>query len=249
MRRQIEGCRARHERLGLPQKYLDGLDEFVRDAATLIPLRCAAGHPDRRIHSGEFSAEPRNRRLAAVGTDRLRRRVDRMARIRPARPERLHDRGNAAPRPKPFRRVRIFAGGYDADTEATADGAAAAASRQRSDPAHLHRGLAAEGRRPVRIGAIALAELIRLDCVSGEGSGAFDPTESRRVQRTNSNFKQHHLPTLVIPREGGASSTPRPLGSIMDVSGILVHPPSRVMTIGDETQLRDLAAGLREVRS
>jgi hygromycin-B 7''-O-kinase len=36
--RQIEGCRARHARLGLPQKYLDGLDEFVRDAAALIPL-------------------------------------------------------------------------------------------------------------------------------------------------------------------------------------------------------------------
>jgi hygromycin-B 7''-O-kinase len=35
---QIEGCRARHTRLGLPQKYLDGLDNFLRDAATLIPM-------------------------------------------------------------------------------------------------------------------------------------------------------------------------------------------------------------------
>ena len=35
---QIEGCRARHERLGLPQKYLDGLDDLLRDAAALIPL-------------------------------------------------------------------------------------------------------------------------------------------------------------------------------------------------------------------
>ena len=35
---QIEGCRARHERLGLPRKYLDGLDEYLRDAATLIPM-------------------------------------------------------------------------------------------------------------------------------------------------------------------------------------------------------------------
>lgn len=34
---QIEGCRARHERLGLPQKYLDGLDHILRDAAALIP--------------------------------------------------------------------------------------------------------------------------------------------------------------------------------------------------------------------
>ena len=34
---QIAGCRARHQRLGLPQKYLDGLDELLRDAATLIP--------------------------------------------------------------------------------------------------------------------------------------------------------------------------------------------------------------------
>ena len=41
MRGQIEGCRARHERLGLPQKYLDGLDDFLRDAAALIPMDAA----------------------------------------------------------------------------------------------------------------------------------------------------------------------------------------------------------------
>lgn len=35
---QIEGCRARHERLGLPRKFLDGLDELLRDAERLIPL-------------------------------------------------------------------------------------------------------------------------------------------------------------------------------------------------------------------
>jgi hygromycin-B 7''-O-kinase len=35
---QIEGCRARHKRLGLPQKYLDGLDLLLRDAAALIPM-------------------------------------------------------------------------------------------------------------------------------------------------------------------------------------------------------------------
>jgi hypothetical protein len=33
-----------------------------------------------------------------------------------------------------------------------------------------------------------------------------------------------------MPREGGASSTPRRFGSITGVSGILDHPPSRVMT-------------------
>jgi hygromycin-B 7''-O-kinase len=35
---QIEGCRARHTRLGLPQKFLDGFDDMLRDAARLIPL-------------------------------------------------------------------------------------------------------------------------------------------------------------------------------------------------------------------
>jgi hygromycin-B 7''-O-kinase len=35
---QIAGCRARHERLGLPQKFLDGLDDLLSDAAELIPL-------------------------------------------------------------------------------------------------------------------------------------------------------------------------------------------------------------------
>ena len=38
MRGQIEGCRARHQRLGLPQKFLDGLDDLLGDAAELIPL-------------------------------------------------------------------------------------------------------------------------------------------------------------------------------------------------------------------
>jgi hygromycin-B 7''-O-kinase len=41
MRGQIEGCRARHQRLGLPQKYLDGLDDILRDAAVLIPMNAA----------------------------------------------------------------------------------------------------------------------------------------------------------------------------------------------------------------
>ena len=38
MPRQIDGCRARHERLGMPRKFLDGFDDILRDAATLIPL-------------------------------------------------------------------------------------------------------------------------------------------------------------------------------------------------------------------
>jgi hygromycin-B 7''-O-kinase len=38
IKKQIEGCRARHERLGLPRKYLDGLNELLRDAAPLIPM-------------------------------------------------------------------------------------------------------------------------------------------------------------------------------------------------------------------
>ena len=36
--RQIAGCRARHARLGLAQKFLDGLDDLLRDAAALIPM-------------------------------------------------------------------------------------------------------------------------------------------------------------------------------------------------------------------
>lgn len=35
---QIAGCRARHVRLGLPQKFLDGLDDLLREVPTLIPL-------------------------------------------------------------------------------------------------------------------------------------------------------------------------------------------------------------------
>jgi hygromycin-B 7''-O-kinase len=41
MRQQIAGCRARHLRLGLPQKFWQGLDEIIHDAATLIPMDTA----------------------------------------------------------------------------------------------------------------------------------------------------------------------------------------------------------------
>jgi hygromycin-B 7''-O-kinase len=38
MRGQIEGCHARHARLGLPAKFLDGLDQLLRDAPALVAL-------------------------------------------------------------------------------------------------------------------------------------------------------------------------------------------------------------------
>ncbi|MDP3691365.1 phosphotransferase, partial [Bradyrhizobium sp.] len=38
MARQIAGCRARHQRLGLPPKFRDGLDSLLRDAEPLIAL-------------------------------------------------------------------------------------------------------------------------------------------------------------------------------------------------------------------
>ena len=38
MHEQMQGCRARHQRLGLAPKFLDGLDDLLRDAAKLIPM-------------------------------------------------------------------------------------------------------------------------------------------------------------------------------------------------------------------
>jgi len=38
MRAQMQGCRARHERMGLAPKFLEGLDDLLRDAAALIPM-------------------------------------------------------------------------------------------------------------------------------------------------------------------------------------------------------------------
>ncbi len=43
--------------------------------------------------------------------------------------------------------------------------------------------------------------------------------------------------TVVMPREGGASSMRRPLGLCIDVSGILDHPLSRVMTAEKQRQI------------
>lgn len=49
---QIEGCRARHMRLGLPQKFLDGLDDLLREVPMLIPL-----HAPPVILVGEYIPE------------------------------------------------------------------------------------------------------------------------------------------------------------------------------------------------
>ncbi|WP_439407269.1 aminoglycoside phosphotransferase family protein [Bradyrhizobium sp. DASA03076] len=38
MRAQMRACRSRHEHLGLAPKFLAGLDDLLRDAATLIPM-------------------------------------------------------------------------------------------------------------------------------------------------------------------------------------------------------------------
>ncbi|MBR1179783.1 aminoglycoside 3'-phosphotransferase/choline kinase family protein [Bradyrhizobium sp. KB893862 SZCCT0404] len=38
MRAQMQGCGARHKRLGLAPKFLEGLDDLLRDAAALVPM-------------------------------------------------------------------------------------------------------------------------------------------------------------------------------------------------------------------
>jgi hygromycin-B 7''-O-kinase len=52
MRGQIDRCRARHQRLGLPQRFLDGFDDLLRDAASLIPME-----PSPVILTGEYIPE------------------------------------------------------------------------------------------------------------------------------------------------------------------------------------------------
>jgi hygromycin-B 7''-O-kinase len=66
--KQIEGCRVRHARLGLPPKFLDGLDDILREATTLIPPDAPAV-----ILTGEYipenfllSSEGGNWRLAGL---------------------------------------------------------------------------------------------------------------------------------------------------------------------------------------
>ncbi|WP_198960905.1 aminoglycoside 3'-phosphotransferase/choline kinase family protein [Bradyrhizobium sp. UFLA03-84] len=52
MRGQIAQCRARHERLGLPAKFLTSLDDLLRDATELIPM-----HAPPVILTGEYIPE------------------------------------------------------------------------------------------------------------------------------------------------------------------------------------------------
>ena len=76
MAQQIAGCRARHQRLGLPPKFLDGLDDLLADAEALTALDAPPV-----ILTGEYIPENfllscDDGRLAAFGADRLRRRDD-----------------------------------------------------------------------------------------------------------------------------------------------------------------------------
>jgi len=59
---QIEGCRAWHQRLGLPRRFLDGLDHLLRDAAALIPMNAPPV-----ILTGEYI--PQNFLLSRQGGD------------------------------------------------------------------------------------------------------------------------------------------------------------------------------------
>ncbi len=52
IREQIEGCRARHLRLGLSERYLEGLEEYLQDAGTLVPTKV-----DPVILTGEYIPE------------------------------------------------------------------------------------------------------------------------------------------------------------------------------------------------
>ena len=143
---QIEGCRARHQRLGLPKKFLDGLDDLLRDAAALIPMNAPPV-----ILTGEYI--PENFLLSREGAKwRLSGLIDfgdvmtGWGEYDLVGPSAFMTAGMPRRVRSLFQGLRIFERGYQFDTEATVDGAASVASRQRSNPPHLHRRLAAEGR-------------------------------------------------------------------------------------------------------
>jgi len=52
IQKQIEGCRARHVRLGMPDKFLADLDDLIDHATTLVPLNTPAV-----ILTGEYIPE------------------------------------------------------------------------------------------------------------------------------------------------------------------------------------------------
>ena len=108
MRGQIAGCRDRHERLGLPQKFLDGLDDLLADAEGLVALDAAPV-----ILTGEFI--PENFLLSCDhGAWRLAGLID-FGDVMTGRgeydllgPSASDDRLDAAPGPKPVRGIRLF---------------------------------------------------------------------------------------------------------------------------------------------
>ena len=111
MRAQMQGCKARHTRLGLAPKFLEGLDDLLRDAAKLIPMDAPPV-----ILIGEYI--PQNFLLACddeqwslAGLFDFGDVLDGMARLRSARPQRLHGGGPAGEGAQPARRLWLCEAG------------------------------------------------------------------------------------------------------------------------------------------
>ena len=95
------------------KNFSTGLEDLLRDAATLIPMNAPPVILIGEYIPENFLLSRDGGGLAAVGAVRFRRRDDRVWRIRSARPERVHDRRNAAPGAQPVRGFRLLSADID----------------------------------------------------------------------------------------------------------------------------------------
>ena len=109
MREQIDGCRARHARLGLAKKFLDELDDLLRDAAELIPMDAPPVILTGEYIPENFLLDCRRRRWRLAGLIDFGDVMTGWREYDLIGPERLHGRGPAAAGAQPVRRLRLFA--------------------------------------------------------------------------------------------------------------------------------------------
>ena len=142
MSRQIDACRSRHLRLGLPQKFLMGLDDLLREATTLIPMDAPPILLTGEYIPENFLLESRDGGWRLSGLIDFGDAFTGWSEVRSSWSKRVHDRRKAGSRRELIAGLWVYACRFQSDANPAIIDADVSSPCQRPALPHLHRGLA-----------------------------------------------------------------------------------------------------------